>query len=73
MKKQILSFVLHRLDYYFIECTLKLAKAKNMLVVAEYVENEDIINILRELTRKLDYQNIAVQGFFFEKPQIVIS
>ncbi len=63
----------NKLDHYFIECILKLAKAKNMLVIAEYVENKDIINILNKISAKLDYQNIGVQGFFFEKPEIAIS
>ena len=61
------------LDCYFTECILKLAKAKDMLVIAEYVENKDIIDILNKLAAKLDYPNIACQGFYLEKPKVVIS
>ena len=62
-----------KLDCYFVECILKLAKAKNMLVIAEYVENKDIIDILNKLAAKLNYPNIACQGFYLEKPKVVIS
>jgi len=46
-----------------VETIINFAKKQNIKIVAEYVENEDIFNILKELGA--DYS----QGYYFGKPE----
>lgn len=61
------------LDRNFLECMLKIAKSKNMFVIAEYVETQEVVETLKDLSKKLDYENIAIQGYIFEKPTVQIE
>lgn len=50
-------------DYTFVESITKVAKAMNIKTVAEFVETENIENLLTELN--VDYG----QGYFIDKPK----
>jgi EAL domain-containing protein (putative c-di-GMP-specific phosphodiesterase class I) len=45
-----------------VESMIKMAKAFNMKVVVEYVENEEIYNVVKEMG--VDY----MQGYYLGKP-----
>jgi EAL domain-containing protein (putative c-di-GMP-specific phosphodiesterase class I) len=46
-----------------VESIVKFAKKQNILTIAEFVENEEIFNLLSEL--EVDYS----QGYYFGKPE----
>ncbi len=50
------------LSFNIVETIVAFAKKEHILTVAEYVENEDIFNILNDLG--IDYS----QGYYFGKP-----
>ena len=50
-----------------VETIISFAKKQNIKTVAEYVENEEIFNILNELG--VDYS----QGYYFGKPESLVS
>lgn len=54
-------------SYYLVESIVKMAKAFNMKVIAEYVENQEVLDKLNEIG--VDY----AQGYFTGKPEKVIS
>jgi EAL domain-containing protein (putative c-di-GMP-specific phosphodiesterase class I) len=47
------------------------AKSVGLEVVYEYVENETVYNILREITESLNLESY-IQGFYFSKPSFVV-
>jgi len=50
-------------DIAIIESIIKLAETKNLTVVAEGVETEEQLNLLRTLSN-----DVLIQGFFYSKP-----
>ena len=60
----------NRLDRIFVEGIIRLAKEKGIFVVAEYVENEEIANLLRKIATKSDFHRLYFQGYYIEKPKL---
>ncbi|WP_022846375.1 MULTISPECIES: EAL domain-containing protein [unclassified Desulfurobacterium] len=55
------------LDREFVEFVLSVAKQLNIAVVAEYIENERILKIIKELARDF---TVFGQGYLFGKPEV---
>ena len=61
----------NELDKIFVSKTFQLAKVRNILVVAEFVETNSIVEILKSMAKKDDFLKVCVQGYLFGKPEIV--
>jgi EAL domain-containing protein (putative c-di-GMP-specific phosphodiesterase class I) len=61
----------NELDKIFVSKTFQLAKVRNILVVAEFVETNSIVEILKCMAKKDDFLKVCVQGYLFGKPEIV--
>ncbi len=61
----------NKLDQLFVSYVLELAKLKNLKIVAEHIENEDIKEKLIDLSEKVNFTEIYGQGFLMGKPVIV--
>ncbi|WP_457569454.1 EAL domain-containing protein [Desulfurobacterium sp.] len=55
------------LDREFVEFVLSVARQLNVAVVAEYIENEQILKIIKELAKDF---NVLGQGYLFGKPEV---
>ncbi|WP_163328273.1 EAL domain-containing protein [Desulfurobacterium thermolithotrophum] len=52
-------------DETFIKGTLEIAKFQKLSVVVEYLETKEQLKRSKELAKKLDYQDLLAQGYFF--------
>ena len=62
---------LNKLDLAFISCVLQFAKIKNVKIVAEYVETEDVKVELERIAKENRLETLYVQGYFFSKPKVL--
>ena len=61
----------NKLDLAFISCVLQFAKIKNVKIVAEYVETEDVKVELERIAKENRLETLYVQGYFFSKPRVL--
>ena len=61
----------NKLDLAFISCVLQFAKIKNVKIVAEYVETEDVKVELERIAKENRLETLYVQGYFFSKPKVL--
>ena len=62
---------LNKLDSAFVSCVLQFARIKNVKIVAEYVETEDVKGELERIAKENQLETLYAQGYFFSKPKIL--
>ena len=61
----------NKLDSAFVSCVLQFARIKNIKIVAEYVESEDVKRELVRIAKENQLETLYVQGYFFSKPKVL--
>ncbi len=61
----------NELDSAFISCVFQFAKIKNVKIVAEYVETEEVEKELERIVKENQIENMYVQGYYFGKPVVL--
>ncbi|MEO2069081.1 MAG: bifunctional diguanylate cyclase/phosphodiesterase [Desulfurobacteriaceae bacterium] len=59
------------LSKIFLECVFKMAKERDVFVVAEFVENQELEELLRDLSLETGQNRVFCQGFLYGKPVII--
>jgi EAL domain-containing protein (putative c-di-GMP-specific phosphodiesterase class I) len=58
---------LNKLDSAFVSCVLQFARIKNVKIVAEYVETEDVKGELERIAKENQLETLYVQGYLFSR------
>jgi diguanylate cyclase (GGDEF)-like protein len=62
----------NKLDSAFVSCVFQFAKIKNVKIVAEYVETEDVKKELERIVRENQIRTLYAQGYYFGKPIVLL-